>query len=57
MGIGKDTMFNLSTSERHAVAVDVRNSTENKWTNGTLQAKSNGGQNLNSQNVIRVSLE
>lgn len=35
-------------------AVDCRNGTENAEVNGTLQAKPNGGMNLNSQNVCRV---
>lgn len=34
-------------------AVDCRNFTENPDVNGTLQAKSNGGTNTNSNNVIR----
>lgn len=36
-------------------AVDCRNGTENADVNGTLQAKSNGGQSLNLQNVCRVN--
>ena len=35
-------------------AVDCRNGTENPDTNGTLQAKSNGGMSLNLQNTVRV---
>ena len=35
-------------------AVDCRNGTENPNTNGTLQAKSNGGMSLNLQNTVRV---
>ena len=35
-------------------AVDCRNGTENPGTNGTLQAKSNGGMSLNLQNTVRV---
>ena len=35
-------------------AVDCRNITENNETNGTLQAKSNGGTSLNLQNVVRT---
>lgn len=35
-------------------AVDRRNGTENPGTNGTLQAKSNGGMSLNLQNTVRV---
>ena len=38
-------------------AVDVRNGKENECVNGTLQSKPNGGQNLNSNNVIRVELQ
>ena len=34
-------------------AVDCRNGTESETTNGTLQAKSNGGYNMNSNNVCR----
>ena len=34
-------------------AVDCRNGTENENTNGTLQAKSNGGVSYNLQNVVR----
>ena len=36
-------------------AVDCRNGTENPDINGTLQAKSTGGLNLNLQNVCRVN--
>lgn len=35
-------------------AVDCRNGTENADVNGTLQAKSSGGQSLNLQNVCRT---
>lgn len=35
-------------------AVDCRNGTENETTNGTLQAKSNGGISYNLQNVCRT---
>lgn len=35
-------------------AVDCRNVTENNEINGTLQAKSEGGQSINLQNVVRV---
>lgn len=35
-------------------AVDCRSATENNKTNGTLQAKSNGGTSLNLQNVVRT---
>lgn len=35
-------------------AVDCRNATENNKTNGTLQAKSNGGISINMQNVVRT---
>lgn len=34
-------------------AVDCRNGTESETTNGTLQAKSNGGVSYNLQNVVR----
>lgn len=37
-------------------AVDCRNGTENPDVNGTLQAKSTGGQGLNLQNVVRQSM-
>lgn len=37
-------------------AVDCRNGTENPDTNGTLQAKSTGGQSLNLNNVVRKSM-
>ena len=37
-------------------AVDCRNGTENSDVNGTLQAKSNGGFNYNSQNVVRENM-
>lgn len=36
-------------------AVDCQNGTENPETNGTLQAKSNGGMSLNLQNTVRVA--
>lgn len=36
-------------------AVNCRNGTENPETNGTLQAKSNGGMSLNLQNTVRVA--
>jgi site-specific DNA-cytosine methylase len=36
-------------------AVDCRNGVENPDTNGTLQAKSNGGMSLNLQNVVRTN--
>jgi DNA (cytosine-5)-methyltransferase 1 len=35
-------------------AVDCRNGVENEHTNGTLQAKSNGGTSLNLVNVVRT---
>ena len=47
-----ETMYTLNSVERHAVAVDARNFTEGEI-NGTLQAKSNGGYNTNSNNVVR----
>ena len=34
-------------------AVDCRNGVESETTNGTLQAKSNGGYNMNSNNICR----
>lgn len=37
-------------------AVDCRNGTENPDVNGTLQAKSTGGQSLNLQNVVRENM-
>lgn len=37
-------------------AVDCRNGTENPETNGTLQAKSTGGQSLNLNNVVREAM-
>lgn len=40
-----------------SAAVDCRNGTENQDTNGTLQAKSNGGQSLNLQNVVRTAMQ
>jgi DNA (cytosine-5)-methyltransferase 1 len=42
-----------STKANLVVAVDCRNGTENPETNGTLQAKSNGGTSLNLNNVVR----
>lgn len=36
-------------------AVDCRNGTENTEVNGTLQAKSSGGQSVNLQNIVRVN--
>lgn len=36
-----------------ATAVDCRNGVESETTNGTLQAKSNGGYNMNSNNICR----
>ena len=47
---GKDGTTNL------VCAVDCRNGTENPDTNGTLQAKSTGGQSLNLQNVVREAM-
>ena len=35
-------------------AVDIRHGTEDEWVNKTLQAKSNGGWNANSNNIVRV---
>lgn len=40
-----------------SAAVDCRNGTENQDTNGTLQAKSNGGQSVNLQNVVRTAMQ
>ena len=37
-------------------AVDCRNGTENPDVNGTLQAKEQGGQSLNLNNVIRQNI-
>ena len=48
-----ETNYTLNTVEVHAVAVDVRNGVENERTNGTLQAKSNGGTSLNLNNIVR----
>nr|DAW55212.1 MAG TPA: Cytosine specific methyltransferase [Caudoviricetes sp.] len=47
---GKDGTTNL------VCAVDCRNGTENPDTNGTLQAKSTGGQSLNLNNVVREAM-
>lgn len=47
---GKDGTANL------VCAVDCRNGTENPETNGTLQAKSTGGQSLNLNNVVREAM-
>lgn len=47
---GKDGTTNL------VCAVDCRNGTENPDTNGTLQAKSTGGQGLNLNNVVREAM-
>ena len=65
--VGNGQMCNITMSEignsldcmhdQQAVmvcAVDCRNGTENPDTNGTLQAKSNGGMSLNLQNTVRV---
>ncbi len=67
VSIGNGQMDNMSMSEtantldcmhdQQAVmitAVDCRNGTENETTNGTLQAKSNGGISYNLQNVCRT---
>lgn len=40
-----------------SAAVDCRNGTENQDTNGTLQAKSNGGQSVNLQNGVRTAMQ
>lgn len=49
----------LEDSETYvcSAAVDCRNGTENQDTNGTLQAKSNGGQSVNLQNVVRTAMQ
>lgn len=47
---GKDGTANL------VCAVDCRHGTENPETNGTLQAKSTGGQSLNLNNVVREAM-
>lgn len=47
---GKDGTTNL------VCAVDCRHGTENPETNGTLQAKSTGGQSLNLNNVVREAM-
>lgn len=47
---GEDGTTNL------VCAVDCRNGTENPDTNGTLQAKSTGGQSLNLNNVVREAM-
>lgn len=41
--------------ERKCFAVDCRNGTINECVNGTLQAKSQGGYNTNSNNVVLLS--
>lgn len=40
----------------YPTAVDCRNGTENPFVNGTLQAKEQG-QNLNSNNIVRVPIK
>lgn len=47
---GKDGTENL------VCTVDCRHGTENPETNGTLQAKSTGGQSLNLNNVVREAM-
>lgn len=47
---GKDGTANL------VCAVDCQHGTENPETNGTLQAKSTGGQSLNLNNVVREAM-
>ena len=47
---GKDGITNL------VCAVDCRHGTENPDINGTLQAKSTGGQSLNLNNVVREAM-
>lgn len=57
-GEADDPSYTLNAVERHGVAecaaVDCRNGTEDPNTNGTLQAKSNGGISLNLNNVVRT---
>lgn len=56
-GWTEDKCYTLNTIDRPAVcAVDCRNGTENPDTNGTLQAKSTGGQSLNLNNVVREAM-
>ena len=56
-GWTEDKCYTLNTIDRPAVcAVDCRNGTENPETNGTLQAKSTGGQSLNLNNVVREAM-
>lgn len=45
-----------STKANLIAAVDCRNGTENPTTNGTLQAKPNGGFSMNLNNVVRVRM-
>lgn len=58
-GIGEDVSFTLNATDRHGVAtvaaVDCRNGTENETTNGTLQAKANGGYSHNTNTTVRVT--
>lgn len=54
VGVQKEVCYTLNTVDRHAVAVDCRNFTEQE-VNGTLQAKSNGGSSVNLNNVVRTS--
>lgn len=57
-GISTDTSHTLNGTDRHGVfAVDCRNGTENPQINGTLQAKSTGGQGVNFQNIVRTPCE
>lgn len=42
-------------TENIVAVVDCRNGVENPDVNGTLQAKPNGGQSLNMQNVVRTN--
>ena len=56
-GWRENVAYTLNTIGRPAVyAVDFRNGTENPETNGTLQAKSTGGQSLNLNNVVREAM-
>lgn len=52
---GSATTLTAQEKDRPIVAaVDCRNGTENPNTNGTLQAKENGGTSINYQNTVRT---
>lgn len=52
---GSATTLTAQEKDRPIVAaVDCRNGTENPETNGTLQAKENGGTSVNLQNTVRT---